>query len=71
MQLIKISGMLSPFNAIGPNASKSITESIRWHRIIIGIGWRVIVLLLGIQMYAYASNSAGNASCCEKCFAPI
>ena len=39
----KISGRISLYSEISPNARRHITESTRGHGVIVRIGWRIVV----------------------------
>ena len=71
VEVYQLKASSSPYSETSPNANRTITDSTKGHGVIVRIGWRVVVPILALNcMHAYASNSAGNASCCKnRCIA--
>ena len=55
MHQLKTSGRLSPYSATSPNARRNITESTREQKVIVGVGWKVLVPIFVLKyMYIQA-----------------
>ena len=62
----KTSVRLSPYDAISPNARRNITKITRGYKVIVRIGWRVVVSIFALNCMYMQAASAGNASCCKN-----